>query len=116
MYGSLAGALNRMQAEVELPVYEDDCVILQGEAPYAIFAPWQEEFLSLTHGRGALRVWMSRYAPAREQAAIVEAAGYNPLADDTPDSVFCSHGAGFTVPWDQVRNYMHMSHDEYLIK
>lgn len=114
MYGSLAGALNRMQADIELPEYEDDLVILRGEAPYAIFAPWQEEFLSLTHGRGALRVWMSRYAPVREQAAIVEASGYNPLADDTPDSVFCSHGAGFTVPWDQVRNYMHMSHEEFL--
>ena len=116
MYGSLAGALNRMQAEVVLPEYEDDMVILHGEAPYAIFAPWQEDFLSLTHGRGTLRVWMSRYAPARDQAAIVEAAGYNPLADDTPDSVFCSHGAGFTVPWDEVRNYMHMSHEEFLEK
>lgn len=114
MYGSLAGALNRMQAEVDLPEYEDDCVILNGEAPYAVFAPWQEEFLSLTHGRGALRVWMSRYAPARDQAAIVEASGYNPLADDTPDSVFCSHGAGFTVPWNEVKNYMHMSHEEFL--
>jgi len=116
MYGTLAGALNRMQAEVDLPEYEDDMVILRGEAPYAIFAPWQEDFLSLTHGRGALRVWMSRYAPARDQAAIVEAAGYNPLADDTPDSVFCSHGAGFTVPWNEVRNYMHMSHEEFLEK
>lgn len=114
MYGSLAGVLNRMQAEVETPEYEEDMVILHGEAAYAIFAPWQEEFLSLTHGRGALRVWMSRYAPARDQAAIVEAAAYNPLADDTPDSVFCSHGAGFTVPWNEVRNYMHMSHEEFL--
>ena len=116
MYGSLAGALNRMQAEVDLPEFEDDMVILRGEAPYAIFAPWQEDFLSLTHGRGALRVWMSRYAPARDQAAIVEAAAYNPLADDTPDSVFCSHGAGFTVPWNEVRNYMHISHEEFLDK
>ena len=114
LYGSLAGALNRMQAAVELPEYEEDCVILRGEAPYAIFAPWQEDFLSLTHGRGTLRVWMSRYAPAREQAAIVETAAYNPLADDTPDSVFCSHGAGFNVPWDEVKNYMHMRHEEFL--
>ena len=114
MYGSLAGALNRMQAEVELPEYEDDCVSLKGEAPYSVFAPWQEDFLSLTHGCGALRVWTSRYAPARDQASIVTAIGYNSLADDTPDSVFCSHGAGFTVPWDQVRNYMHMSHEEFI--
>ena len=114
MYGSLAGALNRLQADVDLPEYEDDTVILRGEAPYSVFAPWQEEFLSLTHGRGALRVWMSRYAPARDQESIVDATDYNPLADDTPDSVFCSHGAGFTVPWNEVRNYMHMSHEEFL--
>lgn len=114
MYGALAGALNRMQAGVDLPDYEEDSVILRGEAPYAIFAPWQEDFLSLTHGRGALRVWMSRYAPVRDQAPIVEASGYNPLADDTPDSVFCSHGAGFTVPWDQVHAYMHMSNEDFL--
>ena len=114
MYGSLAGALNRMQAEIDLPEYDDDCVILRGEAPYSIFAAWQEDFLSLTHGRGALRVWMSRYAPAREQEAIIQAADYNPLADDSPDSVFCSHGAGFVVPWNEVRNYMHMSHEEFL--
>ncbi|MGN1369804.1 MAG: GTP-binding protein, partial [Aristaeellaceae bacterium] len=114
LYGSMAGALTRMQAQVNPPIYEEDCVILTGEAPYSVFAPWQEDFLSLTHGRGALRVWMSRYAPVRDQEAIVEAAGYNPLADDTPDSVFCSHGAGFNVPWDQVCRYMHLSHEEFL--
>lgn len=113
LYGALAGALTRMQAEVEPPEFEDDCVILKGEAPYAVFAPWQADFLSLTHGRGALRVWMSRYAPARDQDVIVASCGYNPLADDTPDSVFCSHGAGFTVPWDQVKNYMHLGHEEF---
>ena len=114
LYGSLASALNRLQATTDAPEYEDDLVILRGEAPYAVFAPWQEDFLSLTHGRGALRVWMSRYAPTRDQAAIVESSAYNPLADDTPDSVFCSHGAGFTVPWNEVQNYMHMSHEEFL--
>ncbi|MBR3765439.1 MAG: TetM/TetW/TetO/TetS family tetracycline resistance ribosomal protection protein [Clostridia bacterium] len=114
MYGSLTGALSRLQADVDVPEYEDDSVILRGECPYAVFAPWQEDFLSLTHGRGALRVWMSRYAPCHDQSAIVEASGYNPCADDTPDSVFCSHGAGFNVPWNEVRAYMHMSHEEFL--
>lgn len=114
LYGLLAGELSRMQAQVDPPAYEDDCVVLTGEAPYAVFAPWQADYLSLTHGRGTVRVWMSHYAPVREQAAIVEEAGYNPLVDDTPDSVFCSHGAGFNVPWDQVSHYMHLSHDEFL--
>lgn len=68
--------------------------------------------MALTRGRGSLQVWMSRYAPCRDQAAIVEAACYNPLADDTPDSVFCAKGAGFTVPWDQVKNYAHTTWEE----
>jgi len=107
-YGALAGALSRMKAEVEPPEYEQDSVILRGEAAYALFAPWQEDFLRQTHGRGSLRLWMSRYASCHNEAEIVEAAAYNPLADDTPDSVFCAKGAGFTVPWDEVRNYAHL--------
>ncbi|MBQ8202480.1 MAG: TetM/TetW/TetO/TetS family tetracycline resistance ribosomal protection protein [Clostridia bacterium] len=114
LYGSLAGALSRLQADVDVPEYDEDSVILRGECPYAVFSPWQEDFLSLTHGRGSLRVWMSRYAPCRDQQSIVEQSGYNPLADDTPDSVFCSHGAGFTVPWNEVRSHMHMSHEDFL--
>ncbi len=114
MYGALAGALTRMQADMEAPEYEDDGVLIRGEAPYSVFAPWQEDFLSLTHGRGSLRVWMSRYAPVRDQESIVAAAGYNPLADDTPDSVFCSHGAGVTVPWNEAKNWMHMCHERFL--
>lgn len=112
MYGSLVGSLTRIQAETDVPAYDGEDVIITGEAPYAAFAPWQEDFMAATRGRGSLRVWMSRYAPCSNQDAIVEASGYNPLADDTPDSVFCSHGAGFTVPWDQVKNYAHMTWEE----
>lgn len=108
LYGSLAGALSRIQADIEPPEYDDEDVILSGEARYAAFSAWQEEFMAATRGRGSLRVWMSRYAPCRDQDAVVAAAGYNPLADDTPDSVFCSHGAGYTVPWDEVRDHAHL--------
>ena len=68
--------------------------------------------MAATRGRGSLQVWMNRYAPCKDQAAIVAASGYNPLADDTPDSVFCSHGAGFTVPWNEVKSYAHMTYEE----
>ena len=107
-YGAIAGALSRMKADVEPPEYEQDSVILRGEAAYSLFSPWQEEFLRQTHGRGSLRLWMSRYDRCHNEAEVIEAAGYNPLADETPDSVFCAKGAGFTVPWDEVRNYAHL--------
>lgn len=68
--------------------------------------------MALTRGRGSLQVWTSRYAPCQNQQALVEAAAYNPCADDTPDSVFCSHGAGFTVPWEQVPSYAHTHYEE----
>ena len=108
LYGTLAGAMTRLQAETEPPVYDGEDVLLTGEAPYALFSQWQEEFTAVTRGRGSLRVWMSRYVPCRNQADIVAASGYNPLADDTPDSVFCSHGAGYTVAWNQVREHAHL--------
>lgn len=107
-YGTLAGALSRMKADLEPPEYEQDSVVIRGEAAYSLFGPWQEEFLRQTHGRGSLRLWMSRYAPCHNEAEVIEAAEYNPLADDTPDSVFCAKGAGFTVPWDEVRSYAHL--------
>lgn len=111
-YGTLSGALTRIQAAVEPPVYEGDQVTLTGEADYARFAAFQEDFMARTHGRGALSVQMSRYAPCHNQAEVVAAAAYQPLADDTPDSVFCAHGAGFTVVWDRVKDFAHLSWEE----
>lgn len=111
-YGSMAGALRRMQADTDTPVYAGDQVILRGEAPFALFSAWQTDFMMMTHGRGSLRVWMARYAPCRYAQAVIEAANYNPLADDTPDSVFCSHGAGFTVAWDHVKDFAHCAWEE----
>ena len=111
-YGALASALSRMQADAEPPEYEADLVRIKGEAPYAVFAPWQEDFMALTRGRGSLQVWASRYAPCRDAAAVIDQAHYNPLADDTPDSVFCSHGAGYTVPWQEVPAHAHLGWEE----
>ena len=112
LYGTLTGSLTRILADINTPDFDGEDVVLTGEARYCAFAQWQEDFMAATRGRGSLQVWMSRYAPCKEQTAIVEASGYNPLADDTPDSVFCSHGAGFTVPWNEVKNYAHMTFEE----
>jgi len=97
---------------VEPPEYDGDSITIRGEAVFSTFAAWQEDFMALTRGRGSLQVWMSRYAPCKNQQEVVDAATYNPCADDTPDSVFCAKGAGFTVPWDQVKHYAHTSYEE----
>ena len=108
-YGRLAGDLSRMRAQIEPPEYDGDRVTLRGEAPFAALSGYQTEFLAATHGKGALTVRLSRYAPCRDEdaARIVAEANYNPLADDTPDSVFCQKGAGFRVAWDHVREWAH---------
>ena len=108
-YGRLAGDLSRMRAQIEPPEYDGDRVTLRGEAPFAALSGYQTEFLAATHGKGALTVRLSRYASCRDEdaARIVAEANYNPLADDTPDSVFCQKGAGFRVAWDHVREWAH---------
>ena len=108
-YGRLAGDLSRMRAQIEPPEYDGGRVTLRGEAPFAALSGYQTEFLAATHGKGALTVRLSRYAPCRDEdaARIVAEANYNPLANDTPDSVFCQKGAGFRVAWDHVREWAH---------
>lgn len=108
-YGRLAGDLSRMRAQIEPPEYDGGRVTLRGEAPFAALSGYQTEFLAATHGKGALTVRLSRYAPCRDEdaARIVAEANYNPLADDTLDSVFCQKGAGFRVAWDHVREWAH---------
>ena len=106
-YGRVMGDLTRMQAELEPPAPEGEGFTLRGEAAFRLFSDYISDFMAATHGRGSLRYRLDHYAPCRDAEAVIAEADYNPLADDTPDSVFCSHGAGFTVPWDQVRSYAH---------
>ena len=111
-YGRVMGDLTRMQAALEPPRVEGDSFTLSGEAVFAAFAAYNTDFLAATHGRGAMTHRLDHYAPCRDAEAVIAAANYNPLADDTPDSVFCSHGAGYTVPWDQVKAHAHCPVEE----
>ena len=106
-YGRVMGDLTRMFAAVDPPRMDGDAFELSGEAAFALFSAYNADFLAATHGRGLLRYRLDHYAPCRDAGAVIEAAHYNPLADDTPDSVFCAHGAGYTVPWNEVRAHAH---------
>ena len=78
----------------------------------AVFSRYNDDYLAATHGRGQLQYRLDHYAPCRDADAVIEAAHYNPLADDTPDSVFCAHGAGYTVPWNEVKGHAHCPVEE----
>ena len=111
-YGRVMGDLTRMHAALDPPRMEGEAFALTGEAAFAAFAAYNADFLAATHGRGLLTYRLDHYAPCRDAGAVIAAAHYKPLADDTPDSVFCSHGAGYTVPWDEVRTHAHCPVEE----
>ena len=111
-YGRVMGDLARLKARLDPPVVEGEAFTLTGEAVFAALAGYLTDFMAATHGRGNLRYRLDHYAPCRDAEAVVAAANYNPLADDTPDSVFCAHGAGYTVPWNEVRAHAHIPVEE----
>ena len=88
----------------------DGMTVLTGRAPVACMQDYQLEVAGYTHGRGRLICTPDGYDVCHNQQEIVEAAGYDPEADleNTPDSVFCSHGAGTVIKWYEVPEYMHL--------
>ena len=108
-YGKIMGDLTRMQADAEAPRVRGEWMLIDGTCPYRLFADYPETFRALTHGRGALNMHLSHYAPVDAPEKILAEVSYNPREHDSPDSVFCSHGAGFVVPWNEVRAHAHCS-------
>ncbi|MBE6614471.1 MAG: GTP-binding protein [Ruminococcaceae bacterium] len=84
--------------------------VLQGRAPVSSIGDYAREVASYTHGKGKFSCRVEGYYPCHNAEEVIAAAGYNPEADmdNSPDSVFCSHGAGVIVPWRQVPEYMHL--------
>jgi len=84
--------------------------ILTGSAPVATMRDYQREVNSYSRGRGKLTCTFRGYEPCHNAEEVIEISGYEPDRDlDNPTgSVFCSHGAGFVVPWNQVPEYMHI--------
>ncbi len=108
LYGRLAGDMTRLRADCEPPVYTGDMVEISGQATFREISEYARNLPAQTHGRGALTYRLDHYTPARDADALVAESGYNPLADDTPDSVFCARGAGFVVHWQDVPAYAHL--------
>ncbi|MBO2515874.1 MAG: translation elongation factor G [Clostridiales bacterium] len=88
----------------------DGMMKISGFVPVVKARGYGREVTSYTGGRGHLELRNGGYEPCADSEAVIRASGYNPLADleNSPDSVFCSHGAGFNVPWNKVREYMHI--------
>ncbi|MBQ0037345.1 MAG: TetM/TetW/TetO/TetS family tetracycline resistance ribosomal protection protein [Clostridiales bacterium] len=84
--------------------------LLRGTAPVTTMNDYAAEVASYTGGRGRLSCQVAGYGPCHNPEEVIERLGYEAQSDldNTPDSVFCAHGGGFTVKWDKVPEYMHL--------
>lgn len=102
--------LERMCGRFETPQIQDGQAVLIGKAPVALLQDYQKEVTAYTKGEGRILCNISRYGPCHNAEEVIAAKGYDSEADlaNPTGSVFCAHGAGFVVSWDEVKNYMHL--------
>lgn len=102
--------IQRMYGEADAPETAGDMTVLTGKAPVSAMRDYQREVLGYSKGQGRLFLEYRDYEPCHNQEEVLEKFGYDPEKDtDNPSgSVFCSHGAGYYVPWHEVPEYMHI--------
>ena len=108
--GRAMADIQKMQGSFEGPWMEGEMAILTGTAPVSTMRGYQTELISYTKGCGRMFCSFKGYEPCHNQEEVIEAIGYDSERDleNPTGSVFCAHGAGFLVPWYQVKDYMHI--------
>ena len=108
--GRAMSDIQRMEGTFDPPESGEETAVLTGFAPVSTMRSYPMEVVSYTRGRGHLSLTLDGYRPCHNAQEVIAAIGYESEHDlDNPaDSVFCAHGAGFVVPWDQVRSHMHV--------
>ena len=102
--------IRSMGGEFDAPETSGGLSTLKGQVPASEVKDYADTVAAYTQGRGRLQLTLHGYAPCHNTADVVAEIGYDPEADleNTPDSVFCAHGAGFNVKWNEVKNHMHL--------
>ena len=102
--------IQRMCGEFEPPQMEGEEAVLIGTCPVVTMRDYQTQVIAYTSGKGRLFCSLKGYFPCHDAEEVIREAGYDPEGDmeNPTGSVFCSHGAGFVVNWDQVEDYMHL--------
>lgn len=110
MIGRAMTDIQRMSGESDPPQTEGEMTLLSGKVPVSEIRDYQREVAGYTRGMGRLSLEFKGYEPCHNAEEVIEASGYDPDRDtENPSgSVFCSHGAGFYVPWDEVYDHMHI--------
>ena len=113
MIGRAMTDIQKMYGTFQGPEIEGEMSVLTGIAPVVTMGGYQSEVTAYTRGRGRLSCTLKGYQPCHNAEEVIEAAGYEPDADmeNPTGSVFCAHGAGFVVNWDEVDTYAHIQTD-----
>ncbi len=108
--GRAISDVRAMSGEFEGPFESGSLSAITGKAPVSEMREYASQVAAYTHGLGRFSCRVEGYYPCHDESRVVEAMGYDPEADldNTPDSVFCAHGAGQTVKWNRVEEYMHL--------
>ena len=108
--GRAVSDIRAMNGSFSSPEEDGELLRVEGAAPAAKLANYMEELLAYSHGRGRLSLTPCGYRPCRDQERLVSEMGYEPERDEEnpADSVFCSHGAGINIRWNEVPQYMHL--------
>lgn len=110
MVGRAILDIEKMNGKFEGPYQQLQYSVLRGIAPAVCIAHYQRELMTYTKGMGKISLNFCGYYPCHNSEEVIEEIGYDPTRDaaNPADSVFCAHGAGFLVPWNEVENYMHV--------
>lgn len=102
--------IQRMGGQVDAPQQDGSQTVITGTAPVSAMRDYAQQVRSYTHGQGQLECVVDGYRPCHDAQTIIDHADYDPVGDlpNTPGSVFCAHGAGYPVHWDDVPSHMHV--------
>ena len=108
--GRAIADLQHMSAEFESPETVGEMTVIKGKAPVSALNSYQSEVIAYTHGRGRLSLSFSGYGECRDAEKVIAEIGYDCDGDieNSADSIFCSHGAGYNVKWNEVYGHMHL--------
>ena len=108
--GRAMADVQRMSGRFAPADHQGDMAVLTGSAPVSELGDYWNQVAAYTRGLGQLTCTLRGYEPCHNTQEVMEQIGYDPDRDtgNPADSVFCSHGAGVTVKWDQVREHMHL--------
>ena len=110
--GRALNDIQRMYGSFEPPEMEGDMTVITGTAPVVTMQDYQKEVTAYSRGRGRVFCTLKGYEPCHNAEEVIASIGYDSEADveNPTGSVFCAHGAGFVVPWNEVEDHMHLEY------